>query len=188
MTQNLTAIPLPYPASEIDIDPSGSYAYISHSNTARVSVLDINPASSTYHTIVRDIDVTLADGKKLQGLAVTPDGSTLFVAAPGLNAKQDRGQLISIDLRTTNGKPAWKEIAPATTVGREPWTIARTGDDNTMSYVNRSQDKQAIGLIRKSAGTDTWIVETDTAIDLKLSDAPTSVRGGSSLQGKQLLL
>jgi DNA-binding beta-propeller fold protein YncE len=58
------------------IDPKDNYAYIADQNLPKIYVLDINPNSTTYHTVVQTINVTSPLG--LSQLAISSDGRRLF--------------------------------------------------------------------------------------------------------------
>jgi DNA-binding beta-propeller fold protein YncE len=65
------------------IAPDGNHAYVSASNQTDglVVVLDTNPVSPTYNTLVATIVLGLINFNQPAGIAVTPDGTLAYVAA-----------------------------------------------------------------------------------------------------------
>jgi YVTN family beta-propeller protein len=63
----------------IVIDPSGTFAYVANFNSGTVSVIDVNPASATFNTVVSTITV----GSNPTDLAIFPDGDRVLVANAG---------------------------------------------------------------------------------------------------------
>ena len=62
-------------------DKAGQYLYVSDTLVGSIYVIDIDPASQTFHKLVKTISVPEAvDG--LRGMDVTADGRRLYVAAP----------------------------------------------------------------------------------------------------------
>jgi hypothetical protein len=80
-TATVDAISLPSGArpQAVVIDPRDNYAYISDQNLPNIYVLDINPNSATYHTVVQTITIDSPSG--LQQLAINSDERKLFVTA-----------------------------------------------------------------------------------------------------------
>lgn len=65
----------------IVIDPAGDFAYVANFNSGNVSVIDVDPTSSEYHTVVE----TITAGRNPIDVAVAPDGSRVAVANAGSN-------------------------------------------------------------------------------------------------------
>ena len=63
----------------IVIHPNGHLAYVANFNSGTVSVIDTDPASPTFNTVI----YTIAVGRNPADLAVDPDGSRLVVANSG---------------------------------------------------------------------------------------------------------
>jgi DNA-binding beta-propeller fold protein YncE len=80
-TATVDAISLPSGArpQAVVIDPRDNYAYISDQHRPNIYVLDINPNSATYHTVVETITIDSPSG--LQQLAINSDERKLFVTA-----------------------------------------------------------------------------------------------------------
>jgi hypothetical protein len=80
-TATVDAISLPSGArpQAVVIDPRDNYAYIGDQNLPNIYVLDINPNSATYHTVVQTITIDSPSG--LQQLAINSDERKLFVTA-----------------------------------------------------------------------------------------------------------
>ncbi len=84
-------IPLPGPALSLQgfggplglaITPDGNHAYVSASNQTQglVVVVDTNPASPTYNTLVATIVLGLSTSAQPNGITITPDGTLAYVA------------------------------------------------------------------------------------------------------------
>ncbi len=65
----------------IVINPGGDLAYVANFNSGNVSVIDVDPASPTFHTVVETIVV----GINPIDVAIAPDGGRLAVANAGSN-------------------------------------------------------------------------------------------------------
>lgn len=74
------------------VSPDGSVLYVANSGSDSVSVIDTNPASGTYNTVLATIPV----GDYPIGLALSPDGSRLYVG----NAGSDNVSIINTGTRT----------------------------------------------------------------------------------------
>src|SRR5262249_32728505 len=85
------AVPLGGEVHGIAINPAGTRAYVARNGDDRVAVIDVNPASGTYHTVLDN--VVVGDGP--HGVAVTPDGSRVYVTNNG-------GTPISVIAAATN--------------------------------------------------------------------------------------
>jgi DNA-binding beta-propeller fold protein YncE len=90
-SNTVTTIPFsgPLPSDTgLAITPDGSHAYLSaHSQTeGLVLVVDTNPASPTYNTIVSTIDLGVLSFNQPQGIGITSDGTLAYVAVAGIPA------------------------------------------------------------------------------------------------------
>lgn len=79
--------------SHLAVHPSGKAVYVAVENSDLVSVIDNDPASSSYRKVIKNLDVRTEEMKQLKLLGMgpnhltfTPDGMTLFVSAGLLNA------------------------------------------------------------------------------------------------------
>ena len=74
------------------VSPDGTLLYVANSGSDNVSVIDTNPASGTYNTVIATIPV----GDYPIGLALSPEGSRLYVG----NAGSDNVSIIDTGTRT----------------------------------------------------------------------------------------
>ncbi len=79
--------------SHLAVHPSGKAVYVAVENSDLVSVIDNDPTSPTYRTVVGNLDIRPEEMRRLKllgagpnHLSFTPDGKTLFVSAGLLNA------------------------------------------------------------------------------------------------------
>jgi DNA-binding beta-propeller fold protein YncE len=85
----VATIPMPGfgvgPVLGLAITPDGNHAYVSASNQTDglVLVVDTNPSSSTYNTVVTTINLGPQISSDPAGIAVTPDGALVYLA--GIN-------------------------------------------------------------------------------------------------------
>lgn len=61
--------------------PNGQLAFVTLRDLAEVAVIDTNPASTSFHTVID----TLETGPNPRGAVVTPDGQKLYVGNQGDN-------------------------------------------------------------------------------------------------------
>jgi DNA-binding beta-propeller fold protein YncE len=91
----VTTIPLPGPGFGGTLGqaftPDGNRAYVSASNQTEglVVVVDTNPSSPTYNTIVATVDLGSSSFVQPTGTAVTPNGALVYVAVAGSSAAVD---------------------------------------------------------------------------------------------------
>ena len=79
--------------SHLVVHPSGRAVYVAVENSDLVSIIDNNPASPTYRTVIGNTDIRPQEMCRLKllgagpnHLSFTPDGKTLFVSMGLLNA------------------------------------------------------------------------------------------------------
>jgi len=102
---------IPFPgqeAQDIVIDPTDSYAFVADqsgaSGVGSIYVLDIRPNSPTFDTFLPSHISIPGAIYGLRGLAITPDGNTLYATAPAtgydsLYGPDTQGQLVAVDIR-----------------------------------------------------------------------------------------
>lgn len=73
--------------------PDGSRLYVANAGSDNVSIIDTNPASGTYNTVIATIPV----GDYPIGVAISPDGASLYVG----NAYDDSVSVIDTTTRLT---------------------------------------------------------------------------------------
>jgi hypothetical protein len=97
-TETVDAITLPPGARQqgIVIDAKDNYAYIADQNRPNIYVLDINPDSATYHTIVETINVTSPLG--LSQLAISSDGRRLFATGSDNSEQTPNRNLYAVNI------------------------------------------------------------------------------------------
>jgi hypothetical protein len=88
----VATIPLPGPGFGgplgLAITPDGNHAYVSASNQTDglVVVVDTNPASANYNTLVATVDLGLTISAQPTGIAVTPSGTFAYVGVAKASA------------------------------------------------------------------------------------------------------
>ncbi len=102
----------------VAVSPDGKRAYVSTWSQS-VAVLDIDPASDSYNSVVATIAVDPGDGDG--GIDVSPDGSHVYVAAG------PSGYMSVIDTTTNT-------VTTTIAVGPEPFGVA-VSPDGTRLYV-----------------------------------------------------
>ena len=97
-TATVDAIRLPDGArpQAVVIDSKDNYAYIADQNLPKIYVLDINPNSTTYHTVVQTINVTSLLG--LSQLAIIRDGRRLFATGSDNNEQTSNRHIYAVNI------------------------------------------------------------------------------------------
>jgi hypothetical protein len=149
--------------NQITIDDAGNYAYVTDSVYPTIYVVDINPYSNTYNTIVKQIAVKNAP-EGLDGLAINADDTRLFVAAPNTRSitfitrilGAGNSNILDIDLTTdpTTGLPAWNQIA-SIPADQGTYGVTRTSDPNVMLFTDYLSDDTALGVITNAESSPT---------------------------------
>lgn len=138
--------------TSIAMMPDGTRAYVTHSRARLVSVIDIDPASSTY---LSEIDTVAIDVAVLQRTVATIDGRAVLLTSP----TTDEVFVIDTDPNSSSYNTIIQTIPFPT--GFSPRNVAFHPDGRT-GYVS-SPDHKAYTVIRK--------VVSDTDGDGVLDDA-----------------
>ena len=172
-------IPLPAGATpfEITIDQDDKYAYVTDNNSGSIYVIDIDPNSNTYDTLVHTISVTsVIDGGRdqgLRGLALNSDGTRLFVAAPTsalfLRPSSESGRILVVDTSNPKSKTYWTQV-DSITAGPSPFGVAATPYPDKMVYTDYVSDSVGFNVL---SGTVDGL-RTVTSLALNLSKNPFS--------------
>ena len=109
--------------------PTDSTLYVANSMSGTVSALEITNSATT-QTVVRD-DITV--GTIVQDLAISPDGSTLYVLTKDGTGPNLPGDLVVIDTATN-------QVTDTIAVGDGPFSIVVTPDANTIYFNNEMGD------------------------------------------------
>ncbi|MGH7740638.1 MAG: FlgD immunoglobulin-like domain containing protein, partial [Candidatus Eiseniibacteriota bacterium] len=117
----------------IGIVPDGTRAYVANTGSNDVSVIDTNPTSPTYHTVLETIPVDTAP----VDIEVSPIGPTVYV----LN--QGAGTLQGIDAR--KGNATFDQVTSTVNTGTGTTTIKIRPDGSTM-YVTNSVGFEVVNL------------------------------------------
>jgi hypothetical protein len=142
-TATVDAIGLPSGARPqgIVIDPKDNYAYISDQNRPNIYVLDINPNSATYHTIVQTINVTSPLG--LSQLAISSDGRRLFATGSDNNEQTPNRRIYAVNIDPRDKPSAqganerlWHQQIGVIPTASETEGIAATSDPKKMVFTN----------------------------------------------------
>ncbi|HND23400.1 MAG TPA: putative Ig domain-containing protein, partial [Rhodocyclaceae bacterium] len=147
----------------IAIAKGGKKAYVSDEVAGRVYVIDIDPSSSTYNTLVKTIDVNPAPSG-LRGMAINANGKRLFVAAPdkalfGRPGGGD-GKVFVIDVE--EGSSTYGQVVATLDAGSEPYGVSATNDPNVMMYTNRLSDSKGVVIVKGDVGNYTQTTVTLT--------------------------
>jgi YVTN family beta-propeller protein len=115
----------------IVIHPNGLVAYVANFNSGTVSVIDIDPTSSTFNTVIRSISV----GTNPADLATDPDGSRLVVA----NAGSSNISIVDADQTSTTYDQVLVTVpsgAGARSVAVSPDGTIYVGTNTGFGYIN----------------------------------------------------
>ncbi|WP_293308915.1 hypothetical protein [Microcoleus sp. PH2017_10_PVI_O_A] len=125
----------------IAIDPKDNYAYIADQNRPNIYVLDINPNSATYHTVVQTINVTSPLG--LSQLAISSDGRRLFATGSDNNEQTPNRNLYAVNIDPRDKPSAqgsnerkWHQQIGVIPTASETEGIAATSDPKKMVFTN----------------------------------------------------
>ena len=137
-------------------DPAGRFLYVSDqsaepgTNIGRVYVIDIDPTSKGFHTLVNMIQVDPAP-LGLRGLDITPDGQKLYVAAPGTELFTSRSTTVRNGfvavIGTDPNRTFYHEQFDAIPVGPEPYNVTTTPDPDTVLVVDRRTDARGVTIV-----------------------------------------
>ncbi|WP_293318275.1 DUF4114 domain-containing protein [Microcoleus sp. PH2017_15_JOR_U_A] len=142
-TATVDAIGLPSGArpQAIAIDPKDNYAYIADQNRPNIYVLDINPNSATYHTVIQTINVTSPLG--LSQLAISSDGRRLFATGSDNNEQTPNRRIYAVNIDPADKPSAqgsnerkWHQQIKVIPTLSETEGIAATSDPKKMVFTN----------------------------------------------------
>ena len=128
----------------IAITPDGNRAYVAESSYDKIYVLDTNPASFTYNTIVHVIDSEPVSSNPVK-IAISPDGRRAYVVRSFIT------QDVAI-LDIESGSPTYHEIIDTTKVGYSPNGIALTSNGQTALVANEYMD--SVSMLDLSNNTE----------------------------------
>jgi YVTN family beta-propeller protein len=100
----LSSIPMGGEINKLAILPNGQKAYVTRTSADSVAVVDTNPLSASYNTVL----TTVATGARPYGLAITPDGSRAYVTNNGSTSLS----MISTSTDTVTAIPLGSISAP----------------------------------------------------------------------------
>ena len=142
-TPGVNPIVLPAGAKpkSIAIDPKDNYAYIADRDRPNIYVLDIDPFSATYHTVVQTINVTSPLG--LSQLAISSDGRKLFATGSDDNERVRNRRIYAVNIDPRD-KPSiegsnerkWHQQIGVIATASETEGIAATADPRKMVFTN----------------------------------------------------
>ncbi len=91
------------------IDPQGRALFVPDRFRAAIYVIDINPTSNSFHKLIRTLTFRAEDAPLgLRGIAVSSDGSRLYVAAPGVDLFGR--DTVSLETRWFSISRNWKSL------------------------------------------------------------------------------
>lgn len=176
----------------VAIDSKQNLAFVSEEVTGRVYVVDIDPASSTYHRYLTSIDLP---GAKygLRGIAMAGAYDQLVVTAPGTRqvfGSQNGdpyvpGRLFVIDVadarqRIADGMPFAVGAPIETGVGDEPYGISPTPRGDTLVFAAKMSDSQGVGVLQRQAD-GSWSVTKTVGMNLGVAFDAFDVNNASAV-------
>jgi len=141
-TATVDGISLPSGArpQAVVIDPRDNYAYIADEKLPNIYVLDINPNSATYHTVVETINVTSPLG--LSQLAISSDGRRLFATGSD-NEQTPNRRIYAVNIDPADKPSAeganerlWHQQIGVIPSASETEGIAATSDPKKIVFTN----------------------------------------------------
>lgn len=148
-TATVDAISLPSGARPqgIVIDPKDNYAYISDQNRPNIYVLDINPNSATYHTVVQTIAIDSPSG--LQQLTINSDSRKLFVTASDSNIHVININPLDKPTNLTSNPRQWHQQIGKILTPNGAMGITTTSDPSKITFTsgNPGTDGSGFGVL-----------------------------------------
>lgn len=143
----------------VAITPDGTRAYIANNLSSNVSVIDIDPSSPTYNTEVDLIPLTLVANAGPFNLAVTPDGTRVYVADNGPSGSAFSPNSVSV-IDSNPSSPTYNtEVAVIPLSGVDPLFIDIT-PDGTRAYVTNITSNN-VSVIDTNPDSPTYNTEID---------------------------
>ncbi|MDC0935965.1 S8 family serine peptidase [Pirellulales bacterium] len=137
---------------DIAIDPKGHFAYVADQFHGSVYVIDVNPSSNTFHSLVETINIgTPANGIGLRDLAINADGTRLFFAVPNGISPGGAGaspSWISVVDISNPSSPRYRQLVDTPFTGQGARGVAATSRANTMIVTDfLSDDNKGFSVI-----------------------------------------
>ncbi len=137
----ITRIPLSGSPNNVTLKASTGELFVAEDNSDQVSVIDTNPASARYNTVTHTIDAIAppgtfpTSGPRWTGaapnnLALSPDGSTLYVTDGGAN---------DVAIVPLTGPNAY-QVAGLIPTGWYPTTVTPSADGSALYVFNSKSD------------------------------------------------
>jgi len=137
----ITRIPVQGSANNVVLKASTNELFVAEDNSDQVADIDTNPASSTYNTVIHTIDTIAppgtfpSSGPRWTGaapnnLALSPDGSTLYVTNGGAN---------DVAIVPLAGTSAYT-VAGLVPTGWYPQTVTPSADGSALYIFNAKND------------------------------------------------
>ena len=149
--------------TSVAVTPDGTRAYVTYPTDSRVAVIDTDPGSGTFHTVLATIPAGTAP---LRVVTVVPDGTCALITEAG-----SPGSMLILD--TDPSSPTFHTVIDAVPVGNTPTGVvfqklfAFTG---TFAYVSNPFE-DTVSVI--------GITAVEVAIDIKPASDPNSINLGS---------
>jgi YVTN family beta-propeller protein len=114
--------------------------------SGNLSVIDTNPASGTFHTVI----ATVATAVFSRGIAITPNGARAYVAV-GIGIFPGPDSVMVVDTNPASG--TFHTVLATITVQSNPWGVAITPDGARVYVVNNGSN--TVSVINTATNTVT---------------------------------
>lgn len=171
--------------SGLAISPDGKFLFVTgfplggpNAWTSEFFVVDIDPASPTYHQVVKQPDVPTQAKGVVRDIAIEPGGQFAYVVTSSdiVNPNED-GSVLVLDIAT-------QEFTDRIPIGSFAWKVVFL-PDGSLAYVSNNLDR-SISLIDPSTHAVIGAIDffgRPKAMAIAPADVGTSVQAGSTLPG-----
>jgi len=142
----------------VAITPDGSRAYVTDVGATTIHVIDTNPASATYNTILTEIS-TNSLGVNAASVAITPDGSRAYVPAVISSNPFGGNPVLVID--TNPASPTYNTVLTTVIVGAPAAVVLENvaiTPDGSRAYITQCNPNFAC-----TTGGGLYVIDTNPA-------------------------
>jgi len=155
LAEGVQSILLPTGASpfKFAFSPDGAHLYVTDKIAPIIYVIDTDPFSKTYHTLLKTITLPPTTAKLgLRGIAVSTDGETVVVAAPGRTLfggyAEDNGSLFHFESETQLKRTEEDRRFTEVLVGPNPYELIATEQPGVFLFTDRLSSAHTLGVLR----------------------------------------